>query len=130
MSEKVINEALNGFEIKTALTKYIMDALRKECHLRDDWSYMKFDAKISISVRLHDVGGVNAIHREVTVGMGAVPEGENPDEYLEQFDAEIEIGEQDPNTVRQETEQPIPVLTTKNGKPSVERIKYAPKGKK
>jgi hypothetical protein len=130
MAERVIAEALSGAEIKAALTKYIMDALRKECHLRDDWSYMKFDAKISLSIRLHDVGGVNTVEREIVLDQGEIPEGENPDEFLEQFDAELEIGEQDPNTVRQETEQPIPVLTTENGKQVIKRVKYAPKGKK
>jgi hypothetical protein len=130
MAERVIAEALSGAEIKAALTKYIMDALRKECHLRDDWSYMKFDAKINISIRLHDVGGVNTVEREIVLDQGEIPEGENPDELLEQFDAELEIGEQDPNTVRQETEQPIPVLTTENGKPTIKRVKYSPKGKK
>jgi hypothetical protein len=130
MAERVIAEALSGAEIKAALTKYIMDALRKECHLRDDWSYMKFDAKIHVTVRLHDVGGVNTVEREIVLDQGDIPEGENPDEFLEQFDAQVEIGEQDPNTVRIETGQDIPMETTENGKKVIKRVKYAPRGKK
>ena len=132
MAEKVIPEALSGYEIKQALTHLILDALRKECYLRDDNSYLKFTGKIKIEVMLHDVGGAPEVKREIPFDMGKIPEGENPDEFLDRFDIEHEIEEADPNTVRQESEQPIPVLTSENGKPKVERVKYAPqkKGKK
>ncbi len=129
MAEKVIPEALSGYEIKQALTHLILDALRRECYLRDDNSYLKFTGKIKLEVTLHDVGQAPEVKREIPFDFGNVPEGENPDEFLEKYEAEHEIQESDPNTVRVETEQPIPVLTSENGKPAVKRVKYAPQKK-
>jgi hypothetical protein len=130
-NEIVIPEALSGYEIKRSILHTVESILNKDCYLRDDTSYLKYGGVISIKVRLHDVGGTPTVEREIPVDFGKVPEGENEDEFLDQYEVEHEIVEQDPNTVRQESEQPIPVLTSKGGKNVIERVKYSPKkGKK
>ena len=124
-AEKVVPENLNGAEIRTAISKAVDDALRGWGGIRDIDSYNVFRAEIHIKVALHDVGGVKEIEVPVTSSFGAVPAEENPDQYLDQFEAGLEMETAPPNEVRQEAELPIPVLTSKNGKPVIERVKYA-----
>ena len=62
--------------------------------------------------------------------LGQVPAEEDPDQYLEEFDADIVLDENPSvNQVRQENDLPIPVLTTENGKPTIKHKKYARENK-
>jgi hypothetical protein len=124
-SEIVIPENLNGAEVRTAIAKAVNDALRGRGGIRDIDSYSTFRAEIHIKVTLHDVGGPKEVEVPVTSNFGQVPEGEDEDQYLEQFEANLEMDTAAPNEVRQDAELPIPVLTSENGKPAVKRVKYS-----
>lgn len=127
MAEKVVTEPLAGGEVIAAITKKIEQSLRKDCFLSDNNAYQTIRAKVHIELWCHDVGRVAKVEQTVESNLGQVPEGENENEYLDRYEAELEIAEQEPNRVRVETEQPVPVLTHKDGKPEVKRVKYAPR---
>lgn len=127
MGEKTLNLPLSGEEVLEALTQQIRSHLRRDCFLGPTTAYQFFEAKITLAVKLHDVGRIAEVNTEVVSKIGQPPE--NPDEFLEQFDSEFEIPKAPPNEVREETEQPIPTLATEKGKPEIKKVKYAKKGK-
>src|SRR6185436_12294442 len=60
----------------------------------------------------------------VAVAVGKPLEDDDPDVYL--AEADIDLAPAPPNVVRQETEQPLPVLTEDStGKREVKRVSYA-----
>jgi hypothetical protein len=125
-AERVLNEALSGAEIKTAIVKKVEEALSNECQLSPNTAYAVFNARILFHIEMHDCGRIDTIDRTVESNLGQAPEDAEPD-YLDQFDTEINIDQAPPNTVRQETEQPIPV---QNSKGEMNRIRYAKKSAK
>ena len=129
-SEKVIPENLSGAEIRTAIAKAVDNVLRDAGGIRDIDSYSVFRCRVNLKVELHDVGGIREVEVDTSSNIGQVPAEEDPDQYLEQFEQNFEMETAPPNEVRQEAELPIPVLTSKDGKKTVERVKYARKGKK
>src|SRR5512146_2134250 len=130
MAERVVTEPLAGGEVIRAITQKIEQSLRKDCFLSDNNAYQTIRAKVHIELWCHDVGRVAEVKQVVESNIGQVPEGENEDEFLDRFEADFTIDEQEPNRLRVDTEQPVPVLTHKDGKPEVKRVKYQRKGAK
>ncbi len=126
-AERVLPENLSGEEIRVAVVDKLMSRLAKDGALNATHSYDHFSYKISIHIECHDLGRIE----KVDVTEAATPiETKDENAALDQFDAELEGAQTDPNTMREETGQPVPVLTKDaDGKPSIGRIKY-PRPKK
>lgn len=127
MPERVLPESLSGLEIRTAVVDKLMTRLAKDGHLNVAHAYDHFSYKVSVHIELHDLGRIEKV--DVTEAETLV-QGEGEDALLDQFDAELEGAQTDPNTMREETNQEIPVLTKNaEGKPEIKGIKYPRKKK-
>lgn len=127
-NEVTIPEPLSGVEVKKAILFRVEEALSRDCYIRDVDAYATFRCKVRIELELHDSGRViPTIEKTVETPAAVVPEGENPDEYLERTEAEFDLEPEPPNKVRKETDQPVPVRVQKGGKTVTEKIKYARK---
>jgi hypothetical protein len=125
MAERVLPENLSGEEIRTAILDKLMVRLAKDGHLNAAHSYDHFSYEIEIHIELHDLGRIEKVDVK-EAGAPVKLDPENP-EYaaLEQFETELAGAQTDPNTMREETGQAVPVLTKdQDGKPSIGRIKY------
>ena len=113
--EKTVPLALSGSEIKTAILDKISNALNQDCYLHDASAYDWFDGKITVELRLSDLG-----RDEQLKVLAVASEGEKPAEEPENVKVEIKVDAEPPNQVRIETGQPVPTATG-------QRIKYARK---
>lgn len=127
MAERVLPENLSGEEIRTAVVDKLMTRLAKDGHLNAAHAYDHFSYKISVHIELHDLGRIEQV--DITESDTPV-KTDDVNALLDQFDAELEGAQTDPNTMREETNQPIPVLTKDaEGKPTIGKIKYPRKKK-
>lgn len=128
-AERVLPENLSGEEIRVAVIDKLMSRLAKDGHLNAAHSYDHFSYKVSIHIELHDLGRIEKVDVE-EAGTPVQGNEANENAALEAFDAELEGAQTDPNTMREETGQGVPVLTKNSeGKPEINRIKY-PRPKK
>jgi len=129
-AERVLPENLSGEEIRVAVIDKLMSRLAKDGHLNVAHSYDHFSYKVSIHIELHDLGRIEKVDvTEAGTPIAVDPES-NENAALEAFDAELEGAQTDPNTMREQTGQGVPVLTKNSeGKPEINRIKY-PRPKK
>jgi hypothetical protein len=126
MAERVLANPLSGLEVRTAILDKIGRCLERDCHLSVNLAYQFFEAHVTISLKVHDIGRVETVNADVTAKDGEIPE--NPDEFLDQADAELDIEAQSPNEVRVETGQEVPVLTRDaDGNQTIKGIRYARK---
>jgi hypothetical protein len=126
-AERVLPENLSGEEIRTAVVDKLMTRLAKDGHLNVAHAYDHFSYKVSIHIELHDLGRIETV--DVTESATPIAT-DDENAALEQFDAELEGSQTDPNTMREETGQEIPVLTKNaEGKSEVRGIKYPRKKK-
>jgi len=125
MPEKVLPLDLSGEEIRVAILDTLGRRLAKDGYLNPNMAYQMFSAKITVHIECHDLGRVAEVNVTEQVTQGEIPEGENPDEYLDKADAEFTMEQKAPNDVRVETGQVVPVLTKQaDGKPVVRGIRY------
>jgi len=121
MPEKVLPLPLSGEEVRLAILDKISQSLQKDCFLSPNVSYDYFSAKVSISLKCHDVGRVAEVEQEVEAG-----EGDIPNVPLDIQEAEFEMQPAAPNEVRVASGQDVPALTKDaEGKPKIEKIRYA-----
>lgn len=124
MSEQVLPLPLSGGEIIKAVQHAVEEALKRDCFLNDVAAYETVQGTISIRLHMKDCGRVADVDRTVTVAQGTAVDPEDPDVYLVEADRALEPAP--PNQVRQETDQPLPVLTEDStGKREVKRVSYA-----
>lgn len=126
MSERVLANPLSGLEVRTAILDKIGRCLERDCHLSANLAYGFFEAKVTIRLTVHDIGRVEEVNVDVNASAGEIPE--NPDEYLDQADAELNIEAESPNEVRVDTGQEVPILTRDaDGNQTIKGIRYARK---
>ena len=126
MPEQSLNLALAGNEVIKAILNKIGDHLRRDCHLSPTTAYERFECEVSIKLRCRDIGRIAEVNAEVEVEGGTIPpEAENDDQYLDQAESQFSIISANPNETRVETDQPVPTLTSKNGKQEIVGVKYA-----
>lgn len=125
MPEKTLPNPLSGREIVIAINDHISRRLHSDCYLNPDLAYPRFKAKIKIELVLaDDVNGEKPIQVEATVEGG---ESVIEDQFLNVSETEFEIDANDsPNTLREETGQPVPVRG-EDGK--THEVKYARRSK-
>jgi hypothetical protein len=122
MAERVLPENLSGEEIRVAVVDKLLTRLAKDGHLNAAHAYDHFSYKISVHIELHDLGRIEKV--DVTES-DTLTKTDDVNALLDQFDAELEGAQTDPNTMREETGQEIPVLTkSAEGKTEIKGIKY------
>lgn len=109
MSEVSIPEPLSGSEVIDAVAYRVKEILQKDCFLSANSAYEKFECKITVELKLKDTGRLAIVEQTIEVTGGAPLEVNDDDVFLAQ--SEVEFAEAPPNVVRQETEQPVPVMT-------------------
>jgi len=120
MSEKVLNLPLSGAEVQEALLDRVEQALRRDCNLHPNNSYDVFSARITIDLKLHDMGTEYPVKIEAKLAMGE--EVEN----MVSKTATAEMVEKPPNEVRVESGQGVPVSARgPDGRPTIKHMKYA-----
>lgn len=124
MSEQVLPLPLSGGEIIKAAQSLLGDALRQDCYLNEVAAYETVQGTITIRLQMKDCGRDAVVERTVGVAIGPAPDADDPDVYL--AEADRLLGPAPPNQVRQETDQPLPVLTEDStGRREVRRVTYA-----
>jgi hypothetical protein len=123
VAEKVLTMPLSGEEVRKAILDKIGLSLSRDCFLSANLAYEFFEAHVTVSLKLRDVGRVESVEQDVKVS-----HGENDDQFIEAAEAEFDIPAEDPTTVRVESGQEVPVLTRDTeGRPEIKGIKYARK---
>jgi hypothetical protein len=125
-AEKTLNLPLSGAEVLTYILSQIETRLKRDCYLSPNSAYEYCTADIHIHLRLHDVGRTAEVDQTVVSTIGQAP---SDDEYLDIADVQFQVEAVPPNEAREESGQPIPVLTSKNGKEEIKSVRYATKGK-
>jgi len=115
MPERTIPLQLSGEEVRLAILDKIDQALQKDCYMNPLGAFDFFSGKITIELRLNDMGREDVVKMNVSASQGTPP-AEEP----EAVKVEIKIDPQPPNAVRVETGQAVPTA-------SGQRIKYARK---
>lgn len=122
MAEKTLNLPLNGAEIRAAITDRLARKLKQDCYLHDHVAYEYVDAKVTISIKLHNIGQISPVEIEETIQGGEEPVD---DQFLEQHESTFDIKDEVPNETRVETGQGVPTLTKdSNGKPEIQNVRY------
>ena len=123
MSERVIPEMLSGEEIIDAVCYKVRQKLLRDCFLNASSAYESFEGKITIHLRMSDLGRYPAVDVEVPVKLG-----EPVKEGAPVVEAEFEIEKEPPNVVRRDTEQGVPALVeTGDGKKEIRHLRYSAK---
>ncbi len=123
MSEVSIPEALSGAEVIDAIVYRVRQQLQGDCFLSPNCAYETFNAKIRIECIVKDVSRQEGIATNVIVNQGK-PVDISEDGVRFEVSEEV-YGEQAPNVIRQETEQPVPVLTEdSSGNREIRRVTY------
>ena len=126
MAERVLPENLSGEEIRTAVIDILMARLARDCALNGTHSYDHFSYKISFHIEMHDLGRIEKVNVTEEGALIKVDPESDANLALDQFDAELEGAQADPNTMREDTGQPIPVFSKDaDGKPTIRKVKYA-----
>jgi hypothetical protein len=120
MSERTLAEPLSGAEVIERILEEVRRKLKNDCFLNPVFAYQAFSCSGHVRVQLKDAGSTP----EVLVQFQAA--SENPvDEDAFLSEAEIQIGEAPPNTVREDAGSGIPTLVTgPDGKPEIKRQIY------
>ncbi len=124
MSEQVLPLPLSGGEIIKAVLANVESMLRRDCFLNEVAAYETVQGRIQVSLTLKDCGRECIVETVVPVRQGPPVDESDPDVYL--AEAERMMEQAPPNVVRQETDQPLPVLVEdQSGKREVKRVSYA-----
>lgn len=124
MSEQVLPLPLSGGEIIKAVLHHVELALKRDCYLNDVAAYETVAGTISVRLKMKDCGRAVEVSVDVPVSQGPAPTDGDPDVY--DANATVELETAPPNVVRQETDQPLPVLVEDaTGKREVRRVQYA-----
>lgn len=126
--ERVIAAPLSGEEIVEAVLDRVRKQLLTDCNLNPVFAYEAFEGRIRIDLRMTDCGRIPEIEIDETVKVGAAIDPNDPDAALGLSDQEF--GKEPPNTVRQTSGQPVPVLVEDSqGRKEIKKIQYAKPGK-
>jgi|WetSurMetagenome_2_1015567.scaffolds.fasta_scaffold110438_3 hypothetical protein len=129
MAERSVALALSGEEIIEAVVARIRKEMRTDCFLNKDLAYSYFEAEVHYKIRLQDCGRAPEAKGVARAKGGEVPTTTENEEDLFLKEGDIEMQMAPPNEVRQESDQPLPVLGTgENGKPEIRRVTYAKPG--
>ncbi len=121
MPERVLPENLSGKEIRIAVAEQIADQLMRDGYLSESHAYSHYTLKGTLHIECFDLGTLYAVNMPVS----AAPVTDPENAALDAFDVELSQEAQDPNTVREETGQEIPVLTKgPEGKPEIKGVRY------
>ena len=123
MAERILPENLSGREIRIAIADQIVSQLARDGALNEAHSYSHYTLKVpNIHVECHDLGRIE----KVDMGVTAEPiKTDDENAALDQFDMELNEEAKDPNTVREETNQPLHALTKDaEGRPEIKSVKY------
>ncbi len=128
MSEQVLPLPLSGGEIIKSVLHHVEQMLRKDCYLNDVAAYETVQGTVSVRLAMKDCGRDAVVDAVIPVQSGPVVAEGDEDVYLNEADRTLMAAP--PNQVRQETDQPLPVLVEDStGRREVKRIQYAkPKG--
>lgn len=117
--ETSIAEPLSGDEVVEAVLDLIGQKLRRDCFLSRNSAYESFEGKITVHLRLKDVGRIAEVQTEVPFVLRKA--GNDATE----IDEEMFLDEQLPNVTRVNTGQAVPVLVQSGeGRPEVKTVKY------
>lgn len=123
MAEQTFNEALHGNEVVEAILDRLRNKLRMDCYLNPNMAYDYFTAEISIKLTLHDMGMDVKTEADVQATHGEEP---HDDAYVREVTDVLDIDPQPPNVVREQTGQPVPVLSRNaQGKTEIRRVQYS-----
>jgi hypothetical protein len=126
MQERVINRALSGEEIRTAILKETSDLMAKDCRLASHVAYGAFSYELSIKIKFQDAGS-NVQGTNIQAAGTTVFDPELP---VEELTIAASVAERAPNEVRVQTGQGVPVLAKgPGGRVEEKKITYAPKKK-
>lgn len=121
--ERSVALPLSMGEVVEAIAEAVRKACRRDCNLNPDLACQWFEAKVHIDLKHSDVGRVVE-----TVVDAAAGHGEKTDladgATIEEAAVDVEMGQAPPNKVRQDSGQPVPVLTTASGKPEIKKVQY------
>ncbi len=124
MSEQVLPLPLSGGEIIKSVLHHIEQMLRKDCFLNEVAAYETVQGVIGIRLAMKDCGRECPVELSIPLQAGPSVDESDPDVYLAQADRELMAAP--PNQVRQESDQPLPVLVEDStGKREVKRVTYA-----
>ncbi len=107
MAERILPENLSGREIRIAVAEQIAAQLARDGYLNEAHSYSHFTLKGTVHIECFDLGTAY----QVNMPISAAPVTDPENAALDAFDAELNEEAQDPNTVREETGQPLHALT-------------------
>ena len=123
-SEKSIPMALSGEEIQEAVLFKLSECMQKNCHLHSGNAYSKARIEVSVKMTLYDYGREVRNNEQATVELDSGLPQESAPVTVE---GTVVMEPMPPNQVRIETGQDVPVQTIIDGKPTVKRVKYAPR---
>lgn len=123
MPEQTAALPLNGEELIKLIQDKLGDTLRRDCFLKQHFSYPDFGGSVTVNLWLG--GAIVRQNIDTTVTLGPKPE------EGEQREASFEIENGPPDELRIESGQDVPTITKdEDGRTVVKPVHYARKGKK
>ena len=121
MAERILPENLSGREVRIAVADQIVSQLARDGNLNDAHSYSHYTLKGTVHIECFDLG----IAYKVDMPVSAAPVTDDENAALDQFDVELNEEQKDPNTLREETGQPLHALSKDaDGRPEIKQVKY------
>lgn len=121
-AERILPENLSGREIRIAVADQIAAQLARDGFLNEAHSYSHYTLKGTVHIECVDLGTTYNV--DMPISADPVISGDE-NAALEEFDMALNQEAQDPNTVREETGQPLHALTKDaDGNPEIKQVKY------
>jgi hypothetical protein len=121
MAERILPENLSGREIRIAVADQIAEQLARDGYLNETHSYSHYTVKATVHIECFDLGTAYKVDMPVS----AAPVVDEENAALDEFDMQLNEEAKDPNTVREETGQPLHALTKDaDGNPEIKSVKY------
>ena len=122
MAEQTAALPINGDEMIKIIQYKVGEVLRKDCFLKEHFSYTEFGG--SVDVHLWLAGGIRKVTIETKVDLGAKPED------AELREGTAEIVNEPPDEMRVDAGLPVQTLTKdENGRAVLKPVHYARKKK-
>lgn len=125
-SEKSVPMSLTGEEVQEAAVAKLRECMQHNCHLRLSDAYTSARIEVTVKMVLSDYGREvrNNTVAEVELDSGIPPESEP-----RVSEGTVVMEPMPPNSFRVETQQPVPVVTSQDGKKVIKHLKYAARKK-
>jgi len=121
MAERILPENLSGRETRIAVADQIASQLARDGFLNEAHSYSHYTVRGSLHIECFDLGKAYVVDMPISVSPVVDPENA----ALDQFDMELDEEQKDPNTVREETGQPLHALSKDaDGRQTIKQVKY------